>query len=126
MIRLCVPHINQAELDAIAEVLSSGFLTQGEKVREFESLVSKYVGTKYAFATSSCTTALHLSLVALEVGPGDEVLVPDFTFPATANVVVQQQAVPVLVDIDLDTILRILNPRLLPKPERSYLCMLLD
>ena len=103
MIRLCVPHTDQDELDAIAEVLSSGYFTQGEKVREFESLVSKYVGTKYAFATSSCTTALHLSLVALNVGPGDEVLVPDFTFPATANVVIQQQAVPVLVDIELDT-----------------------
>ena len=58
----------------------------------------------YAFATTSATTALHLSLVALGIGPGDEVLVPDFTFPATANVVVQQGATPVLVDIDLETL----------------------
>ncbi len=103
MIRLCVPYTGQEELDAISEVLASGYLTQGEKVAEFEKRVADYVGTKYAFATSSCTTALHLSLVALGVGPGDEVLVPDFTFPATANVVVQQRAVPVLVDIDLET-----------------------
>ena len=103
MIRLCVPYTGHEELEAISEVLSSGYLTQGEKVEEFEKLVAEHVGTQYAFATSSCTTALHLSLVALEIGPGDEVLVPDFTFPATANVVVQQHAVPVLVDIDLDT-----------------------
>ena len=103
MIRLCVPYTDKTELNAIAEVLSSGYLTQGEKVEEFEALVARYLGSKYAIATSSCTTALHLSLVALGIGPGDEVLVPDFTFPATANVVVQQQAVPVLVDIDLDT-----------------------
>ena len=123
MIRLCVPHTGEEELAAIAEVLSSGYLTQGQKVAEFEKAVAEYVGTKYAFATSSCTTALHLSLAAMGIGPGDEVLVPDFTFPATANVVVQQCAVPVLVDIDLATftlISRILNPRLQTKPGRSY------
>lgn len=103
MIRLCVPYTGNEELEAIAEVLSSGYLSQGEKVVEFEKLVAEYIGAKYAFATSSCTTALHLSLVALGIGPGDEVLVPDFTFPATANVVVQQHALPILVDIDLDT-----------------------
>ncbi len=103
MIRLCLPFTDQAELEAVADVLASGYLTQGKKVEEFERRVADYVGTKYAFATSSCTTALHLSLVALGIGPGDEVLVPDFTFPATANVVVQQNAVPVLVDINLET-----------------------
>ena len=103
MIRLCVPYTGKEELSAIAEVLSSGYLTQGQKVAEFEKAVAEYVGTKYAFATSSCTTALHLSLAAIGIGPGDEVLVPDFTFPATANVVVQQSAEPILVDIDLAT-----------------------
>jgi perosamine synthetase len=103
MIRLCIPYTGHEELEAIADVLSSGYLSQGEKVVEFERMVAEYVGVKYAFATSSCTTALHLSLVALGIGPGDEVLVPDFTFPATANVVVQQRARPILVDIDLDT-----------------------
>lgn len=103
MIRLCKPYVGNEELKAISEVLSSGYLSQGQKVEEFEKAVAGYVGSRYAFATSSCTTALHLALVASGIGPGDEVLVPDFTFPATANVVVQQQAVPVLVDIDLET-----------------------
>jgi dTDP-4-amino-4,6-dideoxygalactose transaminase len=84
-------------------VLESGYVAQGPKVEEFEHQVAQLVGCGHAFATSSCTTALHLALSALGIGPGDEVLVPDFTFPATANVVVQQGATPVLVDVDLDT-----------------------
>jgi perosamine synthetase len=102
-IRLAVPLIDDDELAEVAQVLRSGYLTQGPKVTELEELVAELVGSKYAFAMTSATTALHLSLVALGVGPGDEVIVPDFTFPATANVVVQQGAVPVLTDIDLDT-----------------------
>jgi dTDP-4-amino-4,6-dideoxygalactose transaminase len=101
--RLCVPCTDSRELEEIAKVLRSGYLTQGPKVAQFEKRVAELVGSQYAFATSSCTAALHLSLVALGIGPGDEVAVADFTFPATANVVVQQGAVPVLVDIDLDT-----------------------
>ena len=99
--KLCVPFIGDEELAEIAGVLRSGTLTQGPKIAEFERAVAGFLGCRHAFAMSSCTTALHLSLVALGVGPGDEVLVADFTFPATANVVVQQGAVPVLVDIDL-------------------------
>ncbi len=102
-IRLALPFTDEDELNEIRGVLASGHLTQGPKVAEFERVVTDLVGCRYAFAMSSCTTALHLSLVALDIGPGDEVLVPDFTFPATANVVVQQGAKPVLVDIDLDT-----------------------
>ena len=101
--RLCVPFTDDRELEEIAEVLSTGYLTQGPKVAEFEQMVAQLVGSRYAFAMSSCTTALHLALVVLDIGVGDEVLVADFTFPATANVVVQQGATPVLVDIDLDT-----------------------
>ncbi len=101
--RLNVPFTDERELEEIAKVLASGYLTQGPKTAEFERLVAHYIDARYAFAMSSCTTALHLALVVLDVGPGDEVLVADFTFPATANVVVQQGAVPVLVDIDLDT-----------------------
>ncbi len=100
---LARPHTDEAEIEEVRAVLASGYLTQGPKVAEFESLVAARVGTPHAFATTSATTALHLTLAALGIGPGDEVLVPDFTFPATANVVVQQGAVPVLVDIDLDT-----------------------
>jgi dTDP-4-amino-4,6-dideoxygalactose transaminase len=98
--RLNHPFTGPEELDEIARVLETGYLTQGPKAAEFEKLVAEYVDSTHAFATSSCTTALHLALVALGVGPGDEVVVPDFTFPATANVVVQQGAVPVIVDID--------------------------
>jgi len=103
MMRLNIPFTDERELEEIAKVLSTGYFTQGPKTVEFEQKVADYIGCKYAFAMSSCTTALHLSLVVLDVKPGDEVLVADFTFPATANVVVQQGATPVLVDIDLDT-----------------------
>jgi perosamine synthetase len=99
-LRLTVPVLGPEELEAVREVLDSGYLTQGPKAAEFEAAVRSEVGSEFAFATSSCTTALHLALVALGVGPGDEVVVPDFTFPATANVVVQQGAVPVVADID--------------------------
>jgi dTDP-4-amino-4,6-dideoxygalactose transaminase len=99
-IRLARPLVDEDELNELRAVLASGYLAQGPKVAEFERTVANYVGTKHAFATTSATTALHLALVVLDVGPGDEVLVPDFTFPATANVVVQQGAVPILVDVD--------------------------
>lgn len=101
--KLSVPYTDHRELEEIAQVLASGYLTQGPKTAEFEQKVAEYIGCNFAFAMSSCTTALHLALVVLNIGPGDEVLVADFTFPATANVVVQQGATPVLVDIDLDT-----------------------
>jgi dTDP-4-amino-4,6-dideoxygalactose transaminase len=99
-IRLAQPLVDDDELNELRSVLASGYLAQGPKVAEFERQVAGYLGTKHAFAMTSATTALHLALVVLDVGPGDEVLVPDFTFPATANVVVQQGAVPILVDVD--------------------------
>lgn len=101
--RLAKPSIGNEELHEIKLVLESGYCAQGLKVAEFERMVSEYLGVKYAFATSSCTTALHLVLYALGIGPGEEVLVPDFTFPATSNVVVQCGSTPVLVDIELET-----------------------
>lgn len=103
MIPIIKPYLDENELNEVAQVLSSGYLTQGPKTTEFERTVSELTGAKYAFAMSSCTTALHLALVVLDIQPGDEVLVADYTFPATANAIVQLGAMPVLVDIELDT-----------------------
>lgn len=101
--RLNIPLTGPEELALVAEVLESGYLTQGPRAAEFERLVAARVGVTHGFATSSATTGLHLALHALGVKPGDEVIVPDFSFPATANVVVEQGAIPVFVDIDLGT-----------------------
>ncbi|MBT9585623.1 DegT/DnrJ/EryC1/StrS family aminotransferase [bacterium] len=89
--------------EAVLATLRSGWLVQGPQVAEFERLFREYSGAEYALATTSCTTALHLALVASQVGAGDEVIVPAFTWVATANVVEMQGARPVFVDIDLAT-----------------------
>jgi len=103
MIRLVVPEMGNAELDAIRMVLDSGYLVQGSNVRRFEGLVADFLGIAHVVAASSGTAALHLAVMALGLGPGDEVIVPDFTFPATANVVAQVGARPVLADVSLET-----------------------
>lgn len=97
------PYFTKEEEKAVVEVLRSGWVVQGPKVKEFEERFAQFTGAKYAIATTSCTTALHLSLAALGIGPGDEVIVPAFTFAATANVVEHLKAKPVFVDIDLQT-----------------------
>jgi perosamine synthetase len=102
-IRLARPDVGDAELAALAEVVSTGQLTMGPKVAEFEDAVARAVGTAHVAAVSSGTAALHLALLALEIGPGDEVIVPAYTFPATANVVELCGARAVLVDVDPDT-----------------------
>ena len=83
--------------------LESGWVTQGPKVKAFEELFAEKHRVKNALAVTSCTTGLHLALAALEIGPGDEVIVPSFTWVATANVVLYCGAKPVLCDIDLTT-----------------------
>ena len=103
MIRLNLPYTDQREIEEIQKVLATGFFTQGPKVAEFEQKVGAYIGAKHAFAMSSATTALQLSLHALNLPVDSEVLVADFTFPATANIVVTEGLTPVLVDINLDT-----------------------
>ena len=102
-IRLARPDVGEAELAAVAEVIATGQLTMGPKVEEFEAGVARAVGTAHAAAVSSGTAALHLALLALEIGPGDEVIVPAYTFPATANAVELCGARAVLVDVDPDT-----------------------
>ncbi len=89
----------------MAEVLASGQLTMGAKVEELERALAGAVGTAHAAAVSSGTAALHLAVLALEIGPGDEVVVPAYTFPATANAVELCGARAVLVDVDPDTFL---------------------
>ncbi len=103
LIRLARPDVGEEELAAVAEVIASGQLTMGPKVPEFERLLADAVGTAHAVAVSSGTAALHLALLALGIGSGDEVIVPAYTFPATANVVELCGAHAVLVDVDPDT-----------------------
>lgn len=94
------PFIGKEEEEAVLRVLQSGWLSQGQRVAEFESHFAEYVGAKYAIAVSSCTTALHLAFVAAGLGPRDEVLCPSLSFIATANSIRYVGATPVFVDID--------------------------
>jgi perosamine synthetase len=101
-IPLIRPSVGEEELEEVRSVLESGWLAQGPKVKEFERRLSALLGAKYAVATSSCTTALSLSIESLDLKPG-EIIVPDFTFPATGNVALRAGSTPVLVDVREDT-----------------------
>ena len=100
VVRLARPDVDEPALAEIAAVLESGQLTMGPKVEELEELLAAACGAEHAIAVSSGTAALHLAVLAAGIGPGDEVLVPAYTFPATANVVALVGATPVLVDVD--------------------------
>ena len=94
------PYLQGNERKYVAQCLATGWISsQGEFITRFEELLARYHGVKHAIATSNCTTALHLSLKALGIGPGDEVLCPDLTFIAPANMVVLSGAQVVLVDV---------------------------
>ncbi len=97
------PYFDSDEIKEVQKVLDSGWVTQGPKVKEFEEKVAKYLGVKYAIAVTNCTAALHLSLLNIGVKAGDEVLVADYTFPATGHSVLYCNAKPVFVDIDPKT-----------------------
>jgi perosamine synthetase len=103
MIPVSRPAIGPDEETAVVEVLRSGWVTQGPRVAEFEKKFAEYVRADHAVAVSSCTTALHLALVAAGIKAGDEVLCPSLSFIATANVIAHCAAVPVFVDIDATT-----------------------
>lgn len=103
MIKLSLPSIGDDECQAVERVLRSGQLVHGEECDLFEQELANYLGCKDVISVSSGTAALHLSLTALGIGHGDAVLVPDFTFPATVNVVELVGARPIFVDVDLQT-----------------------
>lgn len=98
-----VPKLGEEEAQAAADAVRSGWVAQGPRVAQFEREFSTRVGARHGVAVSSCTTALHLALVVLDVGPGDEVIVPSLSFIATANAVRYVGATPVFADVDLAT-----------------------
>jgi dTDP-4-amino-4,6-dideoxygalactose transaminase len=97
------PVVGDEELENVEAVLESGYMTQGPYAEEFEERVAERSGADHGITATSCTTGLELVLEAGDIGPGDEVIVPDFTYPATANVVERLGADPVLVDVDRRT-----------------------
>ncbi len=99
-IHIAQPSTGEEEWQAVKEPIMSGWLTSGPKVREFERLFAERHNVKHAIAVTSCTTALHLALAALDIKAGDEVLVPAFTWVSTANAVLFCGATPVFVDVD--------------------------
>ena len=103
MIPIAKPFLDEKEEKTVSEVILSGWITQGPKVKEFEDSFAAFVGSKYACAGSSCTTALHLALITVGVRPGDIVITVSHSFIATANAIRHCGAEPVFVDIDPKT-----------------------
>src|SRR6202453_192010 len=103
-IPLSAPDITEAEIEAVVAVLRTPRLSLGPVSERFEAAVAAYVSVPHAVAVSSGTAGLHLCIRALDIGDGDEVLVPSFTFIAAANVIRYERAVPVFVDIDRETL----------------------
>jgi dTDP-4-amino-4,6-dideoxygalactose transaminase len=110
-IPLLRPYFNSEEIEEIKKVLDSGWVSQGPKVKEFEDKIANNLSVKYAIAVSNCTSALHLALLSIGVKEGDDVLVADYTFPATGHSVLYCGAKPVFVDIDLRSYN--INPKLI-------------
>ena len=102
-VRLGKPDVGADELAAVAEVLETGMLTMGPRVAEFEEELARACGTRHAVAVANGTAALHVAVLALGLQPGDEVIVPAYTFPATGNVLLLSGLKPVLVDVDPET-----------------------
>jgi len=97
------PYFDDSEEEMLIETVRSGWVAQGPRVKLFEQAIADYVRAPFTIATNSCTSALQISLEVLGVGPGDEVILPSFTFVATANVVIHRGAIPVFADIDPKT-----------------------
>jgi perosamine synthetase len=103
MISMSAPDVDEQDIAAVVEVLRSGRLSIGPKIEAFEEAISRYVGVQHVVAVSSGTAALHLIVKALGLEPGDEVLVPSFTFAASINVLLYEGAIPVFCDIESTT-----------------------
>lgn len=103
-IRISFPKIEWDDLKDLKTVIKSGWLTNGPIVRKFEDRLNKYLGAEYLVACSSGTAALQIAIIACGIGPGDEVIIPDYTFPAVANAVEHSGAKPILSDIDLNSL----------------------
>jgi len=97
------PRIEQPEIDEVVASMKSGWLGTGPKVKRFEEMFRDYKGSRFAMAVNSCTAAMHLSMIALGIGPGDEVIVPSMTFAATANAVLHTGGTPVFADCERHT-----------------------
>ncbi|MFN3740964.1 MAG: aminotransferase class I/II-fold pyridoxal phosphate-dependent enzyme, partial [Thermodesulfovibrionales bacterium] len=96
-------NIEDHDIKRVGEVLRSIFLTTGEKVKEFEEKFSAYLGSRYTVGVTSCTAALHLSLLAAGIGPGDNVITTPMSFCATANSIIHTGARPIFVDVEEET-----------------------
>ncbi len=102
-LEMALPDIDESDVQAVAEVVRSGRLSLGPRLVEFEARFAEYCGVGHAVAMSSGTAALHVAVRALGIGPGDEVIVPSFTFAASVNAILYENATPVFVDIEPDT-----------------------
>lgn len=103
MIKLSQPTIPESAIDKVSDILRSGQLVHGAECDKFEQELSNFLNVKHALVVSNGTAALHLALLALDIGPGDAVIVPDFTFAATANIVEITGAKAIIVDVDPET-----------------------
>jgi dTDP-4-amino-4,6-dideoxygalactose transaminase len=104
MLLFAQPLVGREEEQEVIDTLRSGWLTTGPKTKKFEEELAEYTGAQHAVCVNSCTAALHLSLAALDIGPGDEVITSPVTFPATANVIIHQGATPIFADVDPTTL----------------------
>ena len=113
MIPISKPYIGETEKQAVLEVLESGMLVQGPRVAQLEEEFARVCGTRFAVAVSSGTAALHLALLAHNIGPGDEVITSPFTFLASVSSILYTGARPVFVDIEEETFN--INPELIER-----------